>query len=277
MTSLEDINDPTKAMNATLILFSKAFQLTAPTNNNQRTSSNPHNNQIAQPVINMSQDRQTQNVRGNGGNQFGQYAGQVALNQQGYNAWQNGGIQVARNAIQNAGGIQLQAEEFDFMAAAGDLDEIKENDNHVTSVASSMVQSGGIVETSSAPNEETRAHLETVYRNLVDQVAQENVSSNTVTASFTGLVHTSRTRGPQPKGNTRNARVPYVSKSSEVKKNVTVEEHRRTLLLPRIRKPSHLNVITLSLLSGMINMKLSVVLESNVWLLLIMIRVCFLL
>nr|GEX72435.1 hypothetical protein [Tanacetum cinerariifolium] len=36
MTSLEDINDPIEAMNAALILFAKAFQLTAPTNNNQR-------------------------------------------------------------------------------------------------------------------------------------------------------------------------------------------------------------------------------------------------
>nr|GFB69087.1 hypothetical protein [Tanacetum cinerariifolium] len=105
--------------------------------------------------------------------------------------------------------IQLQAEEFDFMATAGDLDEIEEvntncilmanlqhastsgtqldkapvydtdgsaeNDNHVTSVASSMVQSGGTVETSSAPKEETRAHQEAVYRNLVDQLAQVNM------------------------------------------------------------------------------------------------------
>nr|GEX05372.1 hypothetical protein [Tanacetum cinerariifolium] len=61
------------------------------------------NRQIAQPVMNMGQDRQIQNVRGNGGNQFGQYVGQVAQNQQGYNAWQNGGIQVAQNAVQNAG------------------------------------------------------------------------------------------------------------------------------------------------------------------------------
>nr|GFD47996.1 hypothetical protein [Tanacetum cinerariifolium] len=95
MTSLEDINDPTEAMNAALILFAKAFQLIAPTNNNQMTSFNLHNRQIAQPVMNMSQDRQIQNVGGNGGNQFGQYAGQVAQNQQGYNAWQNEGIQVA--------------------------------------------------------------------------------------------------------------------------------------------------------------------------------------
>nr|GEZ40184.1 hypothetical protein [Tanacetum cinerariifolium] len=51
----------------------------------------------------MSQDRQIQNVGGNGGNQFRQYAGQVAQNQQGYNAWQNGGIQGTQNAVQNTG------------------------------------------------------------------------------------------------------------------------------------------------------------------------------
>nr|GFB49044.1 hypothetical protein [Tanacetum cinerariifolium] len=49
---------------------------------------------------------------------------------------------------------------------------VPENDNHVTYVASSMVQSGGTVETSYAPNEETRAHQEIVYRNLADKVAQ---------------------------------------------------------------------------------------------------------
>nr|GEZ89829.1 retrovirus-related Pol polyprotein from transposon TNT 1-94 [Tanacetum cinerariifolium] len=125
MTSLEDIIDPTKAMNAALILFAKAFQLTAPTNNNQRTSSNPRNRQIAQPGMNMSQDRQSQNVGGNGGNQFGQYSG----------GNRNGLLVVPRITNQNgtgnivatrAEGIQLQAEEFDFIAAVGDLDEIEE-------------------------------------------------------------------------------------------------------------------------------------------------------
>nr|GFC83436.1 hypothetical protein [Tanacetum cinerariifolium] len=48
---------------------------------------------------------------------------------------------------------------------------VPQNDNYVTSVTPSMVHSGGTIETSSAPNEETRAHQETVYRNLVDQVA----------------------------------------------------------------------------------------------------------
>nr|GEX07997.1 hypothetical protein [Tanacetum cinerariifolium] len=59
--------------------------------------SNPNKNsnfvgRIAQPVMNTGQDRQIQNVGGNSGNHFGQYAGQVVQNQQGFNAWQNGGI-----------------------------------------------------------------------------------------------------------------------------------------------------------------------------------------
>nr|GEX93407.1 hypothetical protein [Tanacetum cinerariifolium] len=140
MTSLEDINDPTE---------------------------------IAQPVMNISQDRKTQNVGGNGRNQFGQYAGQVTQNQQGYNAWQNGGFQGIANQsgtrnVSTSGTLHDKAPVYDTDGSA-------KNDNHVTFVASSMVQSGGAVETSFAPNEETRAHQESVYRNLVDQVAQVNV------------------------------------------------------------------------------------------------------
>nr|GEW32812.1 hypothetical protein [Tanacetum cinerariifolium] len=62
---------------------------------------------------------------------------------------------------------------------------------------------------------------------------KENMNSDTATASYTGLVHTARTRRPQPKGKTRNARIPSASKSSEVKKVVTVEDHRKTLLLSK--------------------------------------------
>nr|GFA82811.1 hypothetical protein [Tanacetum cinerariifolium] len=254
MTSLEDINNPTEDMNAALILFAKAFQLFAPTNNNQRTSSNPRNHQITQPVMNMSHDRQIQNVRGNGENQFGQMrvckAVEIRMGWLLFQGLQTRvelvmllllGLRVLELGIKP--GIQLQAKEFDFMAAAGDLDEIEEvnancilmvnlqqastsgtqhdrapvydtdglaevhlndncydneifnmftqeeqytdllepipepqlvpqNDNHVTSVSPIMVHSWGTVETSSAPNEEIRAHQETVYRNLVDQVAQ---------------------------------------------------------------------------------------------------------
>nr|GEU64287.1 retrovirus-related Pol polyprotein from transposon TNT 1-94 [Tanacetum cinerariifolium] len=277
MTSLEDTNDPTEAMNAALILFAKAFQLTAPTNNNQRTSSNPRNHQIAQPnrlvvVPGIA------NKNGTGNVVTARAEGNRNRNQaRCYNC--RGLGHIARNctarprrrdavylqtqlliAQKEKAGIQLQAEEFDFMTVAGDLDKIEEvnanfilmanlqhastcgtqldkalvydivgsaevqlndncydneifnmftqeeqymdllepipepqlvtqNDNNVTYVALSMVQSGGIVETNSAPNEEIRAHQETVYLNLVDQVAQEELFlsnvSNMVTVSKT--------------------------------------------------------------------------------------------
>nr|GEW97224.1 hypothetical protein [Tanacetum cinerariifolium] len=247
MTSLEDIIDPTEAMNATLILFAKAFRLTTLTNNNQRTSSNPRNRQIAQPGMNMSQDRQIHNIGGNGGNQFGRYAGQVAQNQQGLivipgiaNQNETGNIVAARSegtgnrnqvrcyncrglghiarnytvrprrrddaylqtqlliAQKEEAGIQLQAEEFDFMATAGDLDEIKEVNANCILMANLQQASTsgtqldkapvydtdgsaeygakwGTIETISDPNEETHAHQETVYRNLINQVAQVNM------------------------------------------------------------------------------------------------------
>nr|GEZ20331.1 hypothetical protein [Tanacetum cinerariifolium] len=59
------------------------------TNNNQRISSNPRNRQIAQPGMNMDQDRQMQMVGGNDGNQFRQYAWQNVGNLNGYNDAQN--------------------------------------------------------------------------------------------------------------------------------------------------------------------------------------------
>nr|GFC61933.1 hypothetical protein [Tanacetum cinerariifolium] len=116
--------------------------------------------------MNMGQDRQMQMVGGNGGNQFRQYAGQNAGNLNGNNAIQNvknQGIAAGQNrnqircyncrglrhftkdctvrprrrdaaylqtqlliAQKEEAGIQLQAEEYDLMAAAADLDEIEE-------------------------------------------------------------------------------------------------------------------------------------------------------
>nr|GFD55155.1 hypothetical protein [Tanacetum cinerariifolium] len=56
----------------------------------------------AQPGMNMGQDRQMQMVRGNGGNQFRQYARQNAGKPNGYNAVQNVRNQVAPNLrVQN--------------------------------------------------------------------------------------------------------------------------------------------------------------------------------
>nr|GFD36901.1 Gag-Pol polyprotein [Tanacetum cinerariifolium] len=74
---------------------------------------------------NMGQDRQMQMVEGNGGNQFRQYAGQNERSLAGYN-------DVIRNQTQlliaqkEEAEIQLQADEYDLMAAAADLDEIEE-------------------------------------------------------------------------------------------------------------------------------------------------------
>nr|GEW67460.1 hypothetical protein [Tanacetum cinerariifolium] len=105
MPNPEDITDPTTAMNMALALMAKAFKLnySTPTNNNQRISSNPMNRQIAQPGMNMGQDRQIQ---------------MVGARAEGNAAGQNG------NQIRcyNYRGV----EEYDLMAAAADLDEIEE-------------------------------------------------------------------------------------------------------------------------------------------------------
>nr|GEU29777.1 hypothetical protein [Tanacetum cinerariifolium] len=103
MQNPEDITDPTTAMNMALALMAKALKLnySTPTNNNQRISLNPRKRQIAQPGMNMGQDRHMQMVGGNGGNQFRQYAGQNVGNLNGYNDIQNVGNQVIQNAVQN--------------------------------------------------------------------------------------------------------------------------------------------------------------------------------
>ncbi|GKE41528.1 hypothetical protein Tco_1468812 [Tanacetum coccineum] len=71
MINLDNISDPTIAMNMALALMAKAFKLSTPTNNNKRISSNPRNRQIAQPVQNVGnqvvQNPGVQNV----GNQNG--------------------------------------------------------------------------------------------------------------------------------------------------------------------------------------------------------------
>ncbi|GJV45789.1 retrovirus-related pol polyprotein from transposon TNT 1-94 [Tanacetum coccineum] len=98
--------DPTKtAMNIGLVLMAKAFKLnySTPTNNNKIISSNHRNRQIAQPGMNMGQDRHMQMVGGNNGNQFRQYTWQNVRNQNGYNTVQNVGNLVIQNAVQNPG------------------------------------------------------------------------------------------------------------------------------------------------------------------------------
>nr|GFC15978.1 hypothetical protein [Tanacetum cinerariifolium] len=89
-------------MALSLMAKSFKLNYSTPTNNNQRISSNPRNRQIAQSGMNMGQDKQMQMIGGNGGNQFRQYAGQNAGNLNGYNTVQNVRNQVAQNPrVQN--------------------------------------------------------------------------------------------------------------------------------------------------------------------------------
>nr|GEZ42185.1 hypothetical protein [Tanacetum cinerariifolium] len=149
MQNPKDITDPTTVMNMALALMAKAFKLnySTPTNNNQRISSNPRNRQIAQPgnpagyndvirnqvILNAVQNPKVQNVGNPNGlmgvqgndnqNQIGN-GNLVAACAEGNAAGQNGNQIRCYNC--RGIGIQLQAEEYDLMAAAVDLDDIKE-------------------------------------------------------------------------------------------------------------------------------------------------------
>nr|GEW61692.1 hypothetical protein [Tanacetum cinerariifolium] len=253
-------NHPTTVMNMALTLMSKEFKLnySTPTNNNQRISSNPRNRQIAQPGMNMGQDRQMQIVGGNGENKFRQYAGKNVGNLNGYSTVQNVKNQVAQNSrVQNVGNqngltgvpgngnhngngnlgaarvegnaaghngnqikcynctgvghfarnctvklkrrvaaylqtqlliaqkeeaeIQLQAKEFDLMAAAADLDEIKEvNANCILMANLQQASTSGtqtdkaLVYDSDGSAEETHALYDSLYQNLAIEVEKVN-------------------------------------------------------------------------------------------------------
>nr|GEZ49466.1 hypothetical protein [Tanacetum cinerariifolium] len=221
MPNPKDITDPTTAVNVALALMAKAFKLNylTPTNNNQRISLNPYNWQIAQPGMNMGQDRQMQMVGGNGENHFRQYArnltryNDVIGNQ---NQIGNGNLVAARAEGNTAGqnGNQIRCynyrgvEEYDLMAAATDIDEIKEvnancilmanlqqastsgtqtdnapvydsdgsaeNDNNVISENASVEQGEETVEQHPTNFEETRALYDSLYQNLAIEVEKVN-------------------------------------------------------------------------------------------------------
>ncbi|GJX97676.1 retrovirus-related pol polyprotein from transposon TNT 1-94 [Tanacetum coccineum] len=194
--------------------------------------------------MNIGQDRQMQMVGGNGGNQIANQNpnrnGNVVAARDEGNAIGNNGNQIrcyncrglghlARNctvrprrrdvaylqtqlliAQKEEAGIQLQAEEFDLMAATVDLDEIEEvnancilmanlqlastseeqytellepipephqvpqNDSNAVSEVSSVEQGGGTVEQHPANVEETRVLYDSLYNNLATEVEKVN-------------------------------------------------------------------------------------------------------
>nr|GFA55755.1 Gag-Pol polyprotein [Tanacetum cinerariifolium] len=115
-------------MNMALALMAKAFKLnySTPTNNNQRISSNPRNRQIAQLV------RAEGNAVGHNGNQIrcyncrglGHFTRDCTVRPKRRDvAYLQTQLLIARK---EEAGIQLQAEEYNLMAVAADLDEIEE-------------------------------------------------------------------------------------------------------------------------------------------------------
>nr|GEZ14455.1 hypothetical protein [Tanacetum cinerariifolium] len=129
MQNTKDTSDPTTSMNMALDHIAKALMInkTIPTTNNQRSSSNPSITQIAQT---------------------GQFAG----------------YQSGKNAVQNARKknrisvdtrlkirIQLQAKEFDLMAAVAHLDEIEEVNANCILMANLQQASTSDTQTNKAP------------------------------------------------------------------------------------------------------------------------------
>ncbi|GJX43166.1 integrase, catalytic region, zinc finger, CCHC-type containing protein [Tanacetum coccineum] len=191
---------------ATISSVVKAFKLndSTPTNNNQRISSNPRNRQIAQPGMNLGQDKKMQMVGGiqNVGNHNGlivvpgisnQHANQNG-NGNVIAAWAEGHL--ARNctirlkrrdvaylhtqlliAQKEEAGIQLQAEEFDLMAAAGDLDEIKEVNANCILMANLQQASTLGTQTDSAPVYDSDGSAEVLH--------SENCYDNDILNMFT--------------------------------------------------------------------------------------------
>nr|GFC08045.1 hypothetical protein [Tanacetum cinerariifolium] len=221
MTNIEDITDPTTAMNMALALMAKAFKLnySTPTNNNQRISSNLRNRQIAQPgnlarfndvignqvIQNAAQNPRVQNVgnpnglmgvQGNGnlmavraeGNATGHNENQIRC----YNC--RGVGHLARDctarprrrdaaylqtqlliAHKEDAGIQLQADEYDLMAAAADLDEIEEVNANCILMANLQQASSSGTQTDSAP----------VYDSDGSAEVHENCDNNEIFNMFT--------------------------------------------------------------------------------------------
>nr|GEY35774.1 hypothetical protein [Tanacetum cinerariifolium] len=180
MTNLEDITDSTTAMNMALALMAKSFKLnySTPTNNNQRISSNPRNRQIAQPRMNMGYAEWCSKSKGS------EYWKSEWFN------WCSREWKLESNwewprrrdvaylqtqlliAQKEEAGIQLQAKEYDLMAATADLDEIEEVNANCILMANLQQASTLGTQTESAPVYDTDGSDEEQYTELLEPIPE---------------------------------------------------------------------------------------------------------
>nr|GEV39901.1 retrovirus-related Pol polyprotein from transposon TNT 1-94 [Tanacetum cinerariifolium] len=127
MPNLKDITDLTTAMNIAFALMAKAFKLnySTPTNNNQRISLNLRNRGVGHFVRNCTVRPRKKDA-----------------------AYLQTQLLIAQK---EEAGIQLQAEEFDLMAAAADLDEIEEVNENCILMANLQQASTSGTQTDKAP------------------------------------------------------------------------------------------------------------------------------
>nr|GEX06993.1 reverse transcriptase domain-containing protein [Tanacetum cinerariifolium] len=169
-------------------------------------------------------------------------------------------------------GIQVQVEEFDFMATVRDLEEIEEVNASCILMANLQQASTSVTshsvpitrESKSVTNDKVispemfrinpfktskeekfipinkvrgsvKTNLITVSQPHV--ITKKDVNSDSNGLSSTGVDNTAMIRRPQPRSNTKNDRVPSASNSSCIKnKEVKIKEHRRSLLISKNKK-----------------------------------------
>nr|GEZ16378.1 hypothetical protein [Tanacetum cinerariifolium] len=171
MQNLEDILDPTTAIDMTLVLVAKTFTLnnTTPKNNNQMSSTNSSNMQIAQPGMNINQDRQMLMDEDNVGNQFRTNAVQNVRNQSDkapiYDSDKSVEVHLSKTCYDNdIKNMFTQEEQYtELLEFIPEPHQVPQNDSNVIYEVFNMEQVGGIVEQHPANVEETRVSYDTLY------------------------------------------------------------------------------------------------------------------
>ncbi|GJV82330.1 hypothetical protein Tco_1522228 [Tanacetum coccineum] len=266
MQNFEDSSDPTTAMNKALALIAKAFKInTIPTNNNQRSSLIPRNNQIAQPDMNTSQDIKMQMVDDNVGNQVRQNAVQNVGNEVGQNAVQNPECEfmaaadaykeiervkvncTLEDTLQQASILGTQSDNAPIYTQIGSPEDQKNENDMIMSNPSKTSRVDNVV-----PNKpiKTSVRIKPIIVSQLNVIHKQQANSDSNGFSSTRVNNTAKTRRPHPKSNTNTNRVPSKSKSSCLSNNVKkIEENHRNSQIPKNQKhmSSECNNITLAI------------------------------